>query len=384
MAYDLLIRGGTVIDPSQNLHSPMDVAVADGRIAALESRIPEAQAQQVIDASGKLVTPGLIDLHTHVYWGATRTGLDPDPVCFRSGTTTMVDAGSANAHTFAGFRRFIVEPARSRLFAFLHATPYPRPGIDPTSHARSNIPATIEAIEANRDIVLGIKLFVAGNMVGDHGLGLLQVAREVADRVQLPIMVHIGYAPPSLPEILSLLGKGDIVTHSFNGHENRVVDDSGTVRPEVLDARDRGVILDVGHGAGSFSFRTARGMVDQNQLPDVISTDLYTANVDGPVYDLPTTLSKFLALGMDLDTVISAATERPASIIRSGEGLGTLQVGSAGDLAVFDLREGEFELTDCHRETLVGSRKLVSVRTVCRGRPAEPDSAVDREPERGG
>ena len=371
MEYELLVKGGTVVDPSQNLHEILDVALADGKIAALQSDIPEAQAEQVIDASGKLVTPGLIDFHTHVYWGATSLGLEPDPICARSGVTTIVDAGSSNAHSFAGFRRFISEPAHSRVFAFLHVTPYPRPGIDPIEHAKSNISATIKVIEENRDVIPGIKLFVAGNMVGDHGFGLLKVAREIADRVQLPIMVHIGFAPPSLPEILSLLRKGDIVTHSFNGHENKIIDDAGNIRSEVLKARERGVILDIGHGSGSFSFETAKAMLKQNQYPDIISTDLYNANVNGPVYDLPTTLSKFVALGMSLDEVISAATDRPAPIISGDDDLGTLQIGGVGDVAVFDLLEGEFEFMDCHRQKLMGSQKLVNVKTICKGRLME-------------
>ena len=367
MKYDLIIKGGTVIAPSQNRHEILDVALADGKIAALESDIPATQAQQVIDASGKLVTPGLIDLHTHVYWGATSTGLAPDPICARSGVTTIVDAGSANAHTFAGFRRFIIEPAHCRIFAFLHATPYPRPGVDPIAYAKSNIPATIKVIEENRDVILGLKLFVAGNMVGDYGFGLLQIAREIADNIQLPIMAHIGFSPPPLRDILSLLRQGDIVTHSFNGHDNRIIDDGGNIRPEVLEARERGVLLDIGHGAGSFSFETAKAMLKQNQYPDIISTDLYTANINGPVYDLPTTLSKFLNLGMSIDEVISAATERPAQIIHQLEGLGKLQIGGLGDLAIFDLLEGEFEFFDCHRQKLVGYQKLSNVKTICRG-----------------
>jgi len=371
MKYELIIKGGTVIDPSQKIHRILDIALANEKIAALESEIPATQAQQVVDAKGKLVTPGLIDLHTHVYWGATRTGLEPDPICARSGVTTIVDAGSSNAHTFAGFRKFIIEPAHSRVFAFLHATPYPRPDADPIAYAKSNIGATIKVIEENRDVILGIKLFAAGNMVGQYGLGLLQVAREIADRVQLPIMVHIGFSPPSLVEILSLLRQGDIVTHSFHGHDNRIVDDAGNIRPEVLKAREREVILDIGHGAGSFSFETAKAMLKQNQYPDIISTDLYTANVNGPVYDLPTTLSKFLNLGMSLDEVISAATERPAQIIHRGEGLGKLQIGGLGDVAIFDLLEGEFEFFDCHRQKLVGNQKLVNVRTICQGKLME-------------
>lgn len=371
MKCDLLIKGGTVTDPGQGLQGILDVALTDGKIAALESGIPAGQARQVIDASGKLVTPGLIDFHTHLYWGATSIGLAPDPVCARSGVTTIVDAGSSNAQTFAGFRRFIVEPARSRVFGFLHATPYPRPGIDPIAHARANMSATIKVVEENRDVILGLKLFVAGNMVGEYGLGLLQVAREIADRVQAPIMVHIGFAPPSLTEILSLLGEGDIVTHSFNGHQNRIVDDAGKIFPEVLAARARGVILDIGHGSGSFSFATARAMLKQGQYPDVISTDLYSANVDGPVFDLPTTLSKFLCLGMSLEQVIVAATQRPGRIIGREDGLGKLEVGGPGDVTILELLEGEFEFVDCHRQKLIGNRKLVSRGTVCRGRLME-------------
>jgi len=379
MKYDIVIKGGTVIDPSQNLHEILDVALANGRIAALESEIPAAQAQQVVDTKGALVTPGLIDLHTHVYWGATSIGLEPDPICARSGVTTIVDAGSANAHTFAGFRQFIIEPACSRIFAFLHVTPYPRPSVDPIAHAKSNISATIKVVEQNRDVILGIKLFVAGNMVGQYGLGLLQVAREIADYVQLPIMAHIGFSPPSLVEILSLLRKGDIITHSFHGHDNRLIDESGNILPEVKEARERGVILDIGHGAGSFSFETAKAMLKQNEYPDIISTDLYSANINGPVYDLPTTLSKFMNLGMSIDEVISAATERPARTIHQVEGLGKLQIGGLGDLAVFDLLEGEFEFFDCHRQKLVGNQKLVNLKTICRGRLMESNFTAQQE-----
>ena len=375
MGYDLLIKGGTVIDPGRDLHRNLDVALAGGRIAAMESEIAADEARQVIDASGKWVTPGLIDLHTHIYWGATSLGIQPDPICARGGVTTIVDAGSSTAHSFAGFRRFIAEPADSRIYAFLHATPYPRPGTDPIAHAKSNASATVQTIEENRDIILGIKLFVAGNMVGDYGLGLLKVAREIADRVSLPIMVHVGFSPPALAEILSLLGEGDIVTHSFNGHDNRIVDGDGRIRRDVLDARERGVLLDVGHGSGSFSFETARAMLGQGQYPDIISTDLYAANVNGPVYDLPTTLSKFLALGMSLEQVLSAATDRPARLLPGDEEWGSLKVGGPGDVAVLDLVEGEVEFVDCHRQKLAGGQKLVGVATVCRGRLMVCDSA---------
>ena len=371
MECDLLIKGGRVLDPGQGIDGIMDVALADGKIAALESGISESGARQVIDASGKLVTPGLIDLHTHLYWGATSIGIEPDPACARSGVTTIVDAGSAHAGSFAGFRRFIYEPAQSRVFAFLHATPYSRPGIDPIAHARGNAAATARVVEENRDVILGLKLFVAGNMVGEYGLGLLQVAREIADRIQLPIMVHIGFAPPSIPEILSLLGEGDIVTHSFNGHENRIVDEAGKVREDVLEARERGVLLDIGHGSGSFSFETARAMLAEGQPPDVISTDLYSSNVNGPVFDLPTTLSKFLALGMSLEDVIVRATETPAAVIGKGDGLGRLEVGETGDVSILELVDGEFELTDCHRETITTGQRLVSAGAIRAGRLME-------------
>ena len=368
---DLLIKGARVLDPGRNIDGIMDVALAGGRIVALENGIPGSGAGQVIDAAGKLVTPGLIDLHTHLYWGQTAIGLEPDPVCARSGVTTVVDAGSADVKSFAGFRRFICEPAQSRVFAFLHATPYPRPGIDPIAHARANAAATASMVEENRDVILGLKLFVAGNMVGEYGLGLLEVAREICDRIELPIMVHIGFAPPSIPEILSLLVEGDIVTHSFNGHENRVVDEVGKVREDILEARERGVLLDIGHGSGSFSFATARAMLAQNQLPDVISTDLYAANADGPVYDLPTTLSKFLALGMSLEEVIVRATEAPAAVIGKGDGMGRLEVGGAGDVSILEVLDGAFELTDCHRETITAGQRLISAGAIRAGRLME-------------
>ena len=381
MGYDILIRGGRVLDPGGDLSGDLDVAIEGEKIAAIGPDLPTEDAGQVIDASGLLVTPGLIDLHTHVYWGGSSLGIEPDPVCARSGVCTIVDAGTSHAGSFKGFRRFIMEPAHGRVYGFLHVTPSIRPGVDPTEFPRSQKRATMRTVDENRDRLLGIKVFAAFNMVREQAMPLLELAREICDELKVPIMVHVGFAPPDLKEVLNLLREGDILTHSFTGHANRPIGPDGRVRPEVVEARARGVIIDIGHGSGSFSFEVARAMLDQGQPPDTISTDLYAANVDGPVFDLPTTISKFLNLGMSLEEVLLRVTAQPARRIRpaKGMGLGTLRVGGAADVALLEVQEGTFEFADAHRGKMTGDRRIVSRLTVCRGRPMEKQEAGDRE-----
>ena len=274
MGHNILIKGGQVLDPGQHLSGDLDVAIQGEQIMAIGPDLPSENAARVIDASGMLVTPGLIDLHTHVYWGGSSLGIEPDPACARSGVCTVVDAGTSHAGSFKGFRRFIMEPAHGRIYAFLHVTPCIRPGVDPVEFPRSQKRATMRTVDENRDRLLGIKVFAAYNMVRDQAKPLLELAREICDELEVPIMVHVGFAPPDLKEVLDLLKEGDILTHSFTGHANRPIGPDGKVRPEVVDARDRGVVIDIGHGSGSFSFEMARAMLDQDQAPDTISTDL--------------------------------------------------------------------------------------------------------------
>jgi dihydroorotase len=367
--YDVLITGGRVIDPGSRLVGDLDVAIAGGKIAAVESSIPRESAGRVIDASGQLVTPGLIDLHTHIYWGATYWGIEPDPVAARSGVTTWLDVGSAGAYSFPGFRRYVAEASTSRVFSLLNlsaigliAPTYEFANID---YCDVELAATI--VEENRDLIVGIKARIDAFTTRGTGIQPLALARQLADQVQLPLMVHIGTAPPSLDEICEYLRPGDILTHCFTGQPNRVVQDNGMVNANIKDLHDLGLILDIGHGAGSFSFETAERMLDQGILPDVISTDIHQLAIQGPMFDMPTTLSKFLLLGLSIEQVIERATSRPAAAMRKPE-LGSLNSGSAADIALFDIEEGDFTFQDIHMNERQGTQRLINTMTMIDGK----------------
>src|SRR5436309_5493518 len=263
MKYDLLIRGGEVVDPAGELRGPHDVGVAGGAIAAVAPTLPADEAACIVDARGQYVTPGLVDLHTHCYWGATYWGIEADPVAARTGVTTWVDAGSAGAYSFPGFRRYAVEASRTHLFAFLHISSI---GLIARTYESSNLDycdvelaATI--IEANRDVILGIKVRMDRDSTRGTGMEPLRRARQLADRTKLPLMVHIGIGPPLLAEIVELLRPGDILTHCCTGQTNRRIDEQGHVHPYIRRAREQGVILDLGHGTGSFSYAVAEAML---------------------------------------------------------------------------------------------------------------------------
>jgi dihydroorotase len=366
--FDTLIAGGHVIDPAKNRSGIADVAIKDGRIAEVSIGIAPVRAASVIDAAGQYVTPGLIDLHTHVYWGVTYWGIEPDPVAARSGVTTWLDVGSAGGYTFPAFRRWVAEPAKSRVFALLNLSSI---GLVAPTWELSNLDyCDIELgqmiVEANRDLILGIKARIDAFTTRGTGIAPLVKARELADVVDLPLMVHIGTSPPALAEIVDCLRPGDILTHCFTGQPNKVVDERGAVLPSIKDLHDRGLILDIGHGAGSFSFITAEQMLGQGILPDVISTDIHQLAIQGPCYDMPVTLSKFLNLGMSIEQVIACATVNPAVAMRKPE-LGTLNVGAPADVAMFRLEDGEFTFQDIHLNERAGGKLLVNTMTMIDG-----------------
>jgi dihydroorotase len=367
--YDVVIRGGEVRDPSQNLRRRADVAIRGGEIAAIEPEIPASRARETLDATGAMVTPGLVDLHTHCYHSATGLSIDPDPVGARSGATTWVDAGSFGYDQMAGFRRFVVEPAKVRVFGFIYLYPSSRnPDIDPVKYVRSGLKRTGETAVANRDLILGIKFQVGSNMNGRYSLEFLKAAREMCEQFKLPLMAHISFAPPETEEVMPLMRAGDIVTHAFNGHTLGIVDKEGRIKSSVLEARQRGVIFDIGHGLGSFNFPAARRILDAGFLPDTISTDIYNLNVKGPVYDMPTTMSKMLHLGMSFDDVLVRSTARPGEIVNRVPKLGTLQVGAPADLALLAIENGEFSLVDSQRNTVTAKQRIVCRGAVCRGK----------------
>ncbi|MBI3974420.1 MAG: amidohydrolase/deacetylase family metallohydrolase [Chloroflexi bacterium] len=391
--YDLLLQGGEVFDPEQERRYLADVAIANGRIAAVARDIDPSSAERVIDVRGKLVTPGLIDLHAHGYWGVTYDGLLVDAVAGRSGVTTWVDAGSAGAATFPGFRRYVIAPSRTRIIPFLNlcAIGIIYRGVQEFTDLRfADVSFAVEMVEEHRDLIAGIKLRLGRSIVEGNDDHPIWLAREVADLTGLPIMVHIGEPPPTLPRILAALGPGDVVTHCFRGSPWGVgsILVRGAVRPEVRAARERGVRFDVGHGAGGFSFAVARAALDAGFLPDTISSDLHQVSIRGAARDLPNVLSKFLALGMPLEAVIRRATLAPAQVIqqtgrgkgshdtsgapaRGGaadrDGLGTLRVGAPADIAVFELEHGEFEFVDTLGQCLAGTQRLVNVLTIRAG-----------------
>ena len=370
MKYDLLLKGGTVIDAAQGLNAVRDVAITDGTIAAIEPDIPERAATQTISVKDRYVTPGLIDIHTHVYYGVTTWGIRADAVCPTAGTTTVVDAGSPSWVTFPGFREFIAEPAQTNILTYIHIS-----GIglvygplgEMTDIAYAAPGQVAETLQKHRDITVGVKVRQGKMQVGDNGVEPLKLAIEAAERAETPVMCHIGAGVP-LPDILRLLRPGDVITHCFQGNGDNIIDEKGRIIPEAWKAREEGIIFDVGHGAGSFHYEVAQRAMEQGFISDVISTDLHTGNINGPVYDLPTTLSKLMHLGLPLADVIEKATFSAAKAIQREDQLGNLKVGTVADVAVFDVLEGQFEYFDSHRTKFIGDKKLKTELTIRAGK----------------
>jgi dihydroorotase len=362
---DLLLKGGRVIDPSQNLDQKQDVAFKNGMVVRVSSRFGNVKAYEEVDVSGCLVLPGLIDFHTHVYWGATALSVKADPLAFRSGVTTFVDAGSAGPGNFRGLKDFIIDRSTSRILAFLHIV---YPGIVTIGRERGkefiveltdprlfNSLAALRAAREYPEDIVGIKVRAGVNSDGPT-LDPVRTARLVAEEIEKPLMVHLGGPPPLLEMLLPLLRPGDIATHIFRPAPNAIIDSRGQLRREVKEAIDRGVIFDVAHGAGGFSFEIAEKAIKQGIKPNIISTDIHSSNIEGPVYDLPTTLNKFLALGMDLKEVIAAATINPARAIKWDDRIGHLSPGAYGDASIFKLEENEIELQDALGVKRVGQQ----------------------------
>lgn len=359
--YDVLITGGTVIDPAQGVHGALDVALKDGVVAAIGRDLGEADS--VIDASGCLVTPGLIDLHTHVYKDVSVFAIEADDLCPRTGVTTSVDTGTAGWINYRGLERYVIEPSSTRILAYVNLS-----GVGlPWRRGEMVYEGYVSASECAQVVLnhpktaLGVKVRLYKGVGGDADIrDLLQIALEAANRCEKPLMVHISNADVPLRDLIQPLRPGDIVTHCFHGTQPAsIIDNRGKVISEAWDARDRGVIFDIGHGLGSFSYDVGRAAMEDGFPPDTISTDIHTYNIDGPVYDLPTTMSKFLNLGMPLEEVIRRATIESALVIDRGNDLGHLKVGAAGDVAVFELEKGTFELTDAMQQVLMGEQRLV-------------------------
>ena len=329
----MLIRGGTVVDPGQGLHARRDVRLDPDRIVELGDGLTPRPGEEVIEARDRLVLPGLIDLHVHVFWGASHYGIEPDPHCLGTGTTTVVDAGSAGAHTFGAFRRYVIDVSATRIVPFLNigATGMVSPAVGELEEVRHiDRVAALRTIEAHRDLIRGIKVRLSRDLVGANARVALETARETGEAAGLPIMVHVGDTPIPLADILSELRPGDVITHCYHGREEGILDARGAVTQAARRAAARGVLFDVGHGKGSFSFQVARRAMAQGFRPGTISSDLHVYNLEGPVFDLATTMSKFLHLGLSLDEVVAMTTGAPAQVIGHDGRAGHAAPGGSG------------------------------------------------------
>ena len=398
--YDLIIRG-EVIDPSRKLRGPRDIGIRDGLIAAVEPGLDASRSRAFLDFSGSFIAPGFVDIHAHVYAGVTSWGVFPDAPCLRSGVTTVVDAGSAGWTMLQGFRWYVHDRSRVRALCFLHISGVGlvNAWVNECEDIRHLEPQTVgENAAENRDMVVGVKVRQGRLQVGENGVEplkrALQAAQIAADHAvpsssfilhpsSFPVMCHIAAGIP-LRDVLELLRPGDIVTHCFQGRgaeQENVTDPRGKLLPEVVDARQKGVVMDVGHGGGSFRWEIAEAALENGFLPDVISTDLHAYNMHGPLFDMATTLTKFLYLGLPLLKVIEAATAAPARAIGRPE-LGTLAVGSPADLAVFSIRNEPVQLWDTHAQQRTWDRRLHVEATVRNGvvyRPEELELETEEE-----
>ncbi len=369
---DLLIRGGEVLDPSQNLRGRYDIGIRWGRIVRIEPAISPETAQHVIDAGGSLVLPGLVDLHTHVYPLGSALGLPADELTPYTATTTYVSAGDAGANNFGAFRHHVMGATRSRMFAFIHISRIGLAGFPVGEELNIDyldIDAAAKCLAENSDVALGIKVRISRNVVGDNGLEPLRRALRAAEAAGTGarVMCHIGDAPDKLSTLLDMLRPGDILTHSYSGAGNNIVQ-NGKLLSAALAAKQRGVIIDVGHGGGSFDYTVAEPAIDQGLMPDTISSDIHalSGNSPGMPY-LPWVMSKFLNLGLSLDQVVALATSAPAGVINRVDKLGTLQIGAPADVSVLELIEEPVEFVDTRNNHRSGTRWLKPLHTVRAG-----------------
>ncbi len=367
--FDLLLVNGTVIHPGAGTRRELDVGIAGGRIAAMEQGLPRDGAGQVLDAGGCVVTPGLIDFHVHSYWGVNPYGADLDTLCGATGVTTTADAGSAGPVNFAGFRHLVYERSRTRMLAFVAVAQHGvlhLPGeleniafADPEGAART--------VRDNPDVAVGIKVRLHLKSVGRNGREALAMALQAGDACGAPVMVHVGDTGLSMEEIVETLRPGDIVTHCYTPKQPAIVDPEGRLRPAVLEAQRRGVIFDVAHANGHFDFDLVARAMDQGLRPDIISTDLHRMSGNGPVVDLPTTLTKFLMLGLDLDEIIADCTLNAARAVGRHHRLGVLEVGREADVAVLEVVDQATRLRDSVGNQRTAARRIVARHTLRAG-----------------
>lgn len=376
--YDVLIKGGRVIDSSQNIDGVMDVAVANRKIAKVAANIRNQEAKRVRNVTGKIVTPGLIDAHTHVYNGVTDNGVSADDVGVNVGVTTVVDCGSAGCATFGGFPKYVIPNAKTTVYCLLHIGSF---GLSSTPELwypeEINTAAFETTIGSNPGLIRGVKIRVVGKLIASRGAEIVKIAKETAKKLSLPLMVHIGdtfnWVPARVTkDLLPLLEKGDILTHIYSGLQGGVLQKDDTVLPEFIAAGERGVLFDVAHGRNNYNYHVARTMISQGFLPNTLSTDVVKQSLPGPVYGLPVTMSKFIALGIPFEQQIPMVTVNSARAYRIDAHKGSLKVGMDADISVLELKSGRWHIPDLNQEVLEINKMVTPFLTVKAGELIKP------------
>jgi len=367
---NFLLKGGRLIDPAGGKDGQLDIRVRDGNVEATGANL-DSNGAMVIDVKDHIVTPGLIDVHLHLMKGLGAFGVDPDIFGVGSGVTTVVDAGSAGHTMLNVFRNYVTDNAKTRVLNYINLSTLggvAGPGFSILADPRLIDEAKIaQAVEANRDIIVGIKIMATGGALGAEGLKPLARARKLGDELKIPLLVHIGESwskstePVAVGDVLKYLRAGDIVTHMFTVHPGGLLDANGKLWPQVRDAKESGVLMDVGHGLHNLNFDVARKVLDQGLHPDGVSTDGHRGNRAGPVYDLPTTMAKLMALGFSLNQVIEMATANAARLLGRSNELGTLRIGAAADISVLKIEEREWKAIDSQKGTILAHQTITPV-----------------------
>src|SRR6267142_2293190 len=377
--YDLLLKGGTVVDPSVGLHGVHDIAVQDGKIARIAPTIPREEARRVHEVADKIVTPGLIDLHAHVFDGFTGNGVHPDLGGVYAGVTTLVDAGSAGCATFAGFPRHIIPQCHTEIIPFLHIC---QTGLatnpDIIAEGSIDLDGTLRVADQYKGLICGIKARMVSPALEILGMEMPRLAKRAARESGIKLMVHIGdtekrYDPTVIRELLPVLEKGDILTHYFTANPGGVLDANGKLVPEVREAADRGVWFDTAHGRMNFSFDVGKRVIEQGVLPHCISTDLTVPGRVMTVHSMTEMMTRFLGLGFTLPQVVTMCTANPAKAAGVDDRLGSLAVGRQADISVLDIRPGDWMVYDVLGTGLRVDRAVVPFVTVKKGRVFTPD-----------
>jgi dihydroorotase len=376
-----ILKGGRVIDPANGTDGILDLHVSAGKLVAVAPNLAVADAS-VIDVSGSIVTPGLIDVHLHLMKGLGAFGVDPDVFGVHSGVTSVVDAGSSGHTLMNVFRHYVTENASSRVLNYINLSTLggvAGPGFSILADPRLIDEEKIATCaEANRDIIVGIKVMATGGALGGQGLKPLERARKLGDALKLPLLIHIGESwsrgaePVAVGEVLKYLRPGDIITHMFTAHPGGLLDGNGRLWPQVREAKQSGVLMDVGHGLHNLNFDVARKVLDQGLEPDGVSTDGHRGNREGPVYDLPTTMAKLMALGFSLSEVIRMATVNAACLLGRSAEMGSLRLGDTAEISVLRLEEREWIAVDSQKGTIPAKQALVPVYAIRGERIFEP------------